>query len=367
MLLCSCKGATPWDHSPKGHPVPPASACRRDAGGPREGTSAQINQRLLSGTGVYVAANVNYGVSNCVHRYDPARRDNETIDVGQPVGAVAPRAMGGLVLALRDGFGLLDTATGGVEMVADTEADVATNRMNDGACDNSGRFWARTTALDERPALYRLDVDRPRRRWWEASLCPMVSAGAPTAAACTLTVARASGATPLAHTERGNAACTHRKGPSRFVVRIRRQSSKFSVASACWDTLSPALLTRMSSHPNRPCATATMRCTCDGTAMSHETTSRGSAEPRSLSAAAMAAVPQSVDSVRPTRTTSAPSATNKSAVARPMPLPAPVTTATRLSNRRIHHLSHHGQIIHQVEDSKTMAFYYRQPRANYFQ
>ena len=39
---------------------------------------------------------------------------------------------------------------------------VPQNRMNDGACDAAGRFWAGTMALDERPgagALYRLDPD----------------------------------------------------------------------------------------------------------------------------------------------------------------------------------------------------------------
>src|SRR5437588_9710043 len=38
-----------------------------------------------------------------VHRYNPATGRDESIDVGQDVGAVAPRAVGGLVLALRDG------------------------------------------------------------------------------------------------------------------------------------------------------------------------------------------------------------------------------------------------------------------------
>jgi sugar lactone lactonase YvrE len=97
-----------------------------------------------------------------VHRFDPATGRDESFDVGQPVGAVAPRASGGLAMALRDGFGLLDTATGRVEMIADTEADNPGNRMNDGKCDSEGRFWAGTMAFDSRPgagALYRLDRD----------------------------------------------------------------------------------------------------------------------------------------------------------------------------------------------------------------
>jgi sugar lactone lactonase YvrE len=47
-------------------------------------------------------------------------------------------------------------------MLATVETDRPQNRMNDGACDPAGRFWAGTMALDERPhagALYRLDPD----------------------------------------------------------------------------------------------------------------------------------------------------------------------------------------------------------------
>lgn len=83
-------------------------------------------------------------------------------DVGQPVGAVAARASGGLVLAARDGFFGLDLASGAVTLLAGIEADQPGNRMNDGACDRAGRYYAGTMAGDERPgagALYRLDPD----------------------------------------------------------------------------------------------------------------------------------------------------------------------------------------------------------------
>jgi sugar lactone lactonase YvrE len=85
----------------------------------------------------------------------------ETLDVGQPVGCAVPRARGGLALALRDGFALLPP--GGVpRLVAPVERDRPTTRMNDGACDSRGRFWAGTMSLrgDTRTAaLYRLDPD----------------------------------------------------------------------------------------------------------------------------------------------------------------------------------------------------------------
>lgn len=99
-----------------------------------------------------------------VHRFHPATGRCASLDVGQPVGAVALRdaASGGLVLALRDGFGLLDDDTGPVRLVGEVERDNASNRMNDGKCDRSGRFWAGTMALDMRVGagtLYRLETD----------------------------------------------------------------------------------------------------------------------------------------------------------------------------------------------------------------
>jgi sugar lactone lactonase YvrE len=102
-------------------------------------------------------------MGNTVHRYDPATGRDRTIDVGQPVGAAVLRHDGnGLVLALRDGFGMLDEGSGQIQLVAAVEADVPTNRMNDGKCDPGGRFWAGTMAFEVTPgvaALYRLDPE----------------------------------------------------------------------------------------------------------------------------------------------------------------------------------------------------------------
>jgi sugar lactone lactonase YvrE len=102
-------------------------------------------------------------MSNAVHRYNPATGQDRAVDVGQPVGAAVLRRDGnGLMLALRDGFGLLDETSGKVQLVAPVEADVLTNRMNDGKCDSGGRFWAGTMAFEVTPgvaALYRLGPD----------------------------------------------------------------------------------------------------------------------------------------------------------------------------------------------------------------
>lgn len=95
-----------------------------------------------------------------VHRYDPKTGSHETLAVGQPVGAVARRVDGGLVLAVRDGFALLDPGEHEVRLISSVERENEENRMNDGRCDSGGRFWAGTMAFDMRPragALYRLD------------------------------------------------------------------------------------------------------------------------------------------------------------------------------------------------------------------
>jgi sugar lactone lactonase YvrE len=97
-----------------------------------------------------------------VHLFDPSTASDISFDVGEHVGAAAPRSAGGLVLALRGGFGVLDLETGGVEAIADTEGSNPKNRMNDGKCDRAGRFWAGSMSYAEtgsEGSLYRLEHD----------------------------------------------------------------------------------------------------------------------------------------------------------------------------------------------------------------
>jgi len=100
--------------------------------------------------------------SGLVHRFSPADGSDLIIDVGQPVSAVGLGAGGGLVLALRDGFGLVPAGSDQVGDIIEVEKDRTKNRMNDGRCDPAGRFWAGTMAdrWEDEPAagtLYRLD------------------------------------------------------------------------------------------------------------------------------------------------------------------------------------------------------------------
>ena len=85
----------------------------------------------------------------------------ETISIDRHIGAVAPAVGGGYVLAAGPGFLFVDDA-GSIHELAQPEAGRTDVRMNDGACDPQGRFWAGTMAYDESPgagSLYRLELD----------------------------------------------------------------------------------------------------------------------------------------------------------------------------------------------------------------
>jgi sugar lactone lactonase YvrE len=102
-------------------------------------------------------------LANAVHSFDPNTGLDDAFDTGRPVGAVALRAGGGLVLALEDGFGLTEPGGSVVDLVAPVGADDRSIRFNDGGCDPAGRFWAGTMAYDETQgagSLYRFEPDR---------------------------------------------------------------------------------------------------------------------------------------------------------------------------------------------------------------
>jgi len=92
---------------------------------------------------------------------DGALERVETISLDRHVGAVAPVIGGGYVVAAGPGFLFVDDA-GSIHELAQPEAGRSDVRMNDGACDPHGRFWAGTMAYDESPgagSLYRLELD----------------------------------------------------------------------------------------------------------------------------------------------------------------------------------------------------------------
>ncbi|GGS47335.1 SMP-30/gluconolactonase/LRE family protein [Streptomyces violaceus] len=85
-----------------------------------------------------------------VHTYDPATGRRTVRRTEQHVGAVKPRAGGGLVLNLRDGIGLLDGgADGGFRWLH--HEPVPGRRANDAAVAPDGTLWAGTMRYDEAP------------------------------------------------------------------------------------------------------------------------------------------------------------------------------------------------------------------------
>jgi sugar lactone lactonase YvrE len=93
------------------------------------------------------------------HRLHPATGAHDVFDVGLPVGTLAFRASGGLVLATRDGFAFWDPETQALRFIADPEPGKPDARFNDGAVDRQGRFWAGTISKEPTSSLYRLDPD----------------------------------------------------------------------------------------------------------------------------------------------------------------------------------------------------------------
>ena len=97
-----------------------------------------------------------------IHRYCPEMGEDVVVETPSDVGAVAQRRDGGLVLALADGFWLLEPAAAVPRRHRPVEARRADTRFNDGKIDPAGRFWAGTMAYDCRPgagSLYRLHPD----------------------------------------------------------------------------------------------------------------------------------------------------------------------------------------------------------------
>ena len=93
------------------------------------------------------------------HRYSPETGKGDTVPVGQPIGCLAFRASGGLVLGLRDGLAFWDQETAEIEIIENPEAGRANARFNDGKVGPGGRFWAGTLGEDDQSCLYKLNLD----------------------------------------------------------------------------------------------------------------------------------------------------------------------------------------------------------------
>ncbi|HYD95749.1 MAG TPA: SMP-30/gluconolactonase/LRE family protein [Noviherbaspirillum sp.] len=97
-----------------------------------------------------------------LHRYSPAQ-GRRTWQFDEEVSAVAERAaVDGLIMTRRHGFAGFNPATEEIAQLARIEADIPSNRFNDGKCDRQGRFWAGTmdfACKEASGSLYRLTPD----------------------------------------------------------------------------------------------------------------------------------------------------------------------------------------------------------------
>jgi sugar lactone lactonase YvrE len=96
---------------------------------------------------------------NTFSRFQPATGGYETIDVGVPIGVLALRTSGGLVMATKKGFALWDKDATELRYIINPEFDKPHLRFNDGAVDSRGRFWAGSMGGPGEGTLYRLDPD----------------------------------------------------------------------------------------------------------------------------------------------------------------------------------------------------------------
>ena len=98
-----------------------------------------------------------------LHAFDPATGSNVTREYGEPIGCLALRQKGGLVLATKSGFHLFNPETGKNQALSDPEGHLPDNRFNDGSTDRNGRFWAGTMKdggeAEPLGTFYRLDSE----------------------------------------------------------------------------------------------------------------------------------------------------------------------------------------------------------------
>lgn len=107
-------------------------------------------------------------VAGLVHAYDPASGQDRSIPVGSPVGAVALRGDGTLLVAAAERLAVLDPETGTLRTLVDLPAAATPLRCNDGKCDPDGRFWIGRMGRDAAEgagALLRFDADRTLTTW----------------------------------------------------------------------------------------------------------------------------------------------------------------------------------------------------------
>ncbi len=105
-------------------------------------------------------------------RFDPATGAHDLRTFDEPVASFAFRKAGGFVLAMRQGFGLIDSFDGEVRPFGARIDPGNGARFNDGRADAQGRFFAGTFDPQKQGAagLFRLDPDGTVARLFTGAL-----------------------------------------------------------------------------------------------------------------------------------------------------------------------------------------------------
>lgn len=80
-------------------------------------------------------------LAGSMNRFDPETGENTTWTFGEPVGSFAVYPGGDWLLALKSGLCRYSPGGGDLTLLAQPEAHLPANRLNDGRCDRQGRFW----------------------------------------------------------------------------------------------------------------------------------------------------------------------------------------------------------------------------------
>ncbi len=117
-----------------------------------------------------------FGKGNDLYRFDAETGGERCWHIGKHLGCVIPSQDGRVLLNLQDGIYLFDSETAGLEEISDLEREITNNRLNDGCCDSSGRFWfgsmSMTANQPEREfeiagSFYKMDNDGSIKKYFD--------------------------------------------------------------------------------------------------------------------------------------------------------------------------------------------------------
>lgn len=94
-----------------------------------------------------------------LHRMIIDEKEMQTVDVGAPVSVLGLRERGGLILGVYDHFALYQPGQEHLQVLARISLSASGARLNDGAVDPRGDFWAGTMSPDGQGCLYRISPD----------------------------------------------------------------------------------------------------------------------------------------------------------------------------------------------------------------